>query len=67
MGSYGVDLVDQIFKRSDAVLSKAVLNESVVGKRDSLLVDFTISSLVNEFLDCFSGRISTIKKTSTRR
>jgi hypothetical protein len=43
-----VDLVDQILHADDAVLAESLLNDGVVGKRDSLLVDLTVSSLVDE-------------------
>lgn len=51
VGSDSVDLVDQVFNTDDAVLAKVVLNQLVVGQSDSLLVDLSISSLVDELTD----------------
>lgn len=45
------DLVDQVFHANNAVLAKVVLDQLVVGQGNSLLVDLSISSLVNEFTD----------------
>ena len=67
MGTYSVDLVDQIFEGRDAMFAETVLNESVVSERDSLSVDFAEASLVDESLDGFSGGISAIKHNLTRR
>jgi len=49
--SDGVDLVDQIFNGDDTVLAEVLLNESVVGQWDSLLVDLTVSALVDKLTD----------------
>ena len=49
------------------MLSKGSFNESVVGKRDSLLVDLPISSLVDEFFDGLSGGITKLEGNHTRR
>lgn len=67
VGSDGMDFIDQIFEGSDSVLSETILNESIVGEGDSLSVDFTITSLVHEFLDGFTRGITTINKSNTRR
>jgi len=58
VGTNSVDFVDQIFNIVDAVLSKWFSYDSVWWERDSLSVDFTISSLENEFSNGFSWRIS---------
>ena len=58
MGTNSVDFIDQIFNVVDTVLSKWLSYDSVWWKRDSLSVDFTISSLEDEFSDGFSWRIS---------
>jgi len=58
VGTNSVDFVDQIFNVVDTVLSKGFSYDSVWWERDSLSVDFTISSLENEFSNGFSWRIS---------
>lgn len=49
VGANGEDLVDQILNTDNSVLAKAVLNDSVVGKSNALLVDLSISTLVDKF------------------
>ena len=51
VGAYGVDLVDQILHADDAVLAEVGLDDGVVGKSNALLVDFSISTLVDELTD----------------
>ena len=58
MWANGVDFVDQIFEGGNSVLAESVLDESVVGERDSLLVDFTETSFINEFANSFTRWIS---------
>ena len=58
VGSYSMDFVDQIFNVVNTVLSKWFSNDGVWWERDSLSVDFTESSLEDEFSNWFSGRIS---------
>ena len=45
------DLVDQILHTDDAVFAKAVLDDGVVGKSNALLIDLSISTLVDELTD----------------
>ena len=52
--AHSVDLVDEILEGTDIVLAETLFDKSVVSERDSLLVDFAIASLVDEFLDGFS-------------
>ena len=47
----GEDLVDQILHADDAVLAKAVLDDGVVGKSNTLLLDLSVSALVDELTD----------------
>jgi len=47
--SSGEDLVDQILDGDDSVFSEVFLNEGVVGERDSLSMDLSVTSLVDEF------------------
>lgn len=51
VGANGVDLVDQILDADDAVLAEVLLNDGVVGKGNTLLVDLAVSTLVDELLD----------------
>ena len=48
VGTNGIDLVDQILHTDDAELAKVGLDDLIVGKRDALLVDLAITTLVNE-------------------
>jgi hypothetical protein len=54
----GVDLVDQIFNTDDAVFSEAGLNDGVVGKSNALLVDLSVSALVDELTDGLEVRVT---------
>jgi hypothetical protein len=44
-------LVDQVFDTDNAVLTKGLLDDSVVGERDALLVDLSVATLVDELAD----------------
>ena len=49
VGSDSEDLVNQVFHADNAVLAQLLLNEGVLGKRDALLVDLAVTTLVDEF------------------
>lgn len=51
VGANSVDLVDEILSADDAVLAEVLLNDGVVGKSSALLVDLSVSTLVDELLD----------------
>ena len=51
VGSDGEDLVDQILHADDAVLAEVVFDKLVVGQSDALLVDLSVSTLVDELSD----------------
>lgn len=51
VGSDGVDLVDEILHADDAVLAEVGLDDGVVGESDALLVDLSVSALVDELAD----------------
>ncbi len=51
VGADGVDLVDQVLNADNTVLAQVLLNDGVVGKGDTLLVDLSVSTLVDELLD----------------
>jgi hypothetical protein len=54
----GVDLIDEVFNGVNSDLAESLLNDGVVSKGNSLFVDFSISSLENEFADGLSGWIT---------
>lgn len=51
VGPDGVDLVDKIFHADNAVLAEVLLNEGVVCERNALLVDLSVTTLVDELTD----------------
>jgi len=57
VGADGVDLVYQVFHADNAVLAKVLLDDGVVGERDTLReaaggrLDLAVSTLVDEFAD----------------
>lgn len=51
VGSDGVDLVDEILHADDAVLAEVGLDDGVVGESNALLVDLSVSALVDELAD----------------
>jgi hypothetical protein len=48
VGADGVDLVDEILHADNAELAEGLLDDRVVGQGDALLVDLTVSALVDE-------------------
>jgi len=56
--SDSVDFVDQIFNTDDVELTKSLLDDFIGGNGDSLLVDLTETSLVDQIGDGVSGGIS---------
>ena len=48
VGADGVDLVDEILNADDAVFAEVLLDERVVGESNALLVDLSVSTLVDE-------------------
>lgn len=51
VGADGEDLVDKILHADNAVLAEVLLNDGVVSKGNTLLVDLSVSTLVDELLD----------------
>lgn len=47
----GEDFVNKILDGEDVVFAKCLLDDTVAGKRNALLVDFTVTALVDEFTD----------------
>jgi len=54
----GVEFVDQIFNADDTELSETLFNDFIGGDGDSLLVDLSETSLVDQVLDGVLGGIS---------
>lgn len=50
VGANGVDLVDKILHADNAVLAEVLLDDGVVGQRNTLLVDLSVSTLVDKLL-----------------
>lgn len=48
------------------MFAQSSVNKSVVGERNSLVINFSVSSLVNQFSDGLSGGISKIIELITR-
>lgn len=53
VGANSVDFVYEVFDGEDVVLPKGRLDDSVVCKGNTLLVDLSVSALVDEFTDRF--------------
>ena len=51
VGADGVDLVDEILHADNAELAEGLLDDRVVGQGDALLVDLTVSALVDKLAD----------------
>ena len=51
VGADGVNLVDQILHADNAVLAEVLLDDSVIGEGNTLLVDLSVTALVDELLD----------------
>ena len=58
VGTNGEDLVDQILHADDTVLSQAVLDDGVVGESNALLVDLSVSALVDELTNSLEVGVS---------
>ena len=51
VGADSVDLVDEILHTDDAVLTEVLLNDGVVSEGSALLVDLSVTALVDKLLD----------------
>ena len=51
VGANSDDLVDEILNGEDVVLAESFLDDSVVGKGNTLLVDLAVTALVDKFAD----------------
>jgi hypothetical protein len=48
VGTNGEDLMDQILHADNTILAKAILDNGIVGESDALLVNLSVSALVDE-------------------
>jgi hypothetical protein len=51
VGADGVDLVDEILHADNAVLAEVLLDDGVVGQGNALLVDLSVTALVDKLAD----------------
>ncbi len=51
IGADSENLVHEIFDRQDVILAESILNNRVVGQRDTLAVNFAIAALVDQLAD----------------
>jgi hypothetical protein len=58
VGTDGEDLVDQVLHADDTVLAKICFDEGVVGESNALLIDLSISTLVDKLADSFEVGVS---------
>lgn len=58
VGADGEDLVDQIFHTDNTVFSEVGLDDGVVGKSNALLVDLSVTTLVDELTDGLEVRVT---------
>ena len=56
--AYGEDLMDQVLHANNTVLAKVVFNDLVVREGNALLLDLTVSALVNKLTDSLEVRIA---------
>lgn len=52
---HGHDLVHQVFNADDAEFAQILLDDLVVGERDPLAVDLSVSPLVDEVTNAFNA------------
>lgn len=58
VGANSEDLVDQILHADNAVLAKGVLDDGVVGESNALLIDLSVSALVDELTNSLEVGVS---------
>jgi hypothetical protein len=58
VGANGEDLVDQVLHADNAVLSQVGFDDRVIGESNALLVDLSVSTLVDEFTNSLQIRVS---------
>jgi hypothetical protein len=50
--------VYEIFNRQDIILAEGVLNNRVIGQRDTLAVDFAVAPLVDQLTNSLQVRLA---------
>lgn len=65
VGAGGEDFVDEIFDGEDVVLAEGGLDGGVGGEGDALLVDLSVSALVDKLTDSLQVRLA-VDRTSAR-
>jgi hypothetical protein len=58
VGSDSEDLVDQVLHADNAVLSQVGFDDRVIGESNALLIDLSVSTLVDEFTNRLQVRVS---------
>ena len=58
VGTNGEDLVNQILHADNAVLAQVRFDDRVIGEGNALLVDLSVSTLVDEFTNSLQIRVS---------
>jgi hypothetical protein len=51
VGTSSKDLMNEIFNGEYVVFAKSLLDDSIVRKRDALLIDLAVSTLVDQLTD----------------
>ena len=50
----------EILDGQDIVLAKSILDDQVIGQRDTLTVDFAVATLVDQLADSLQVRLSNV-------
>ena len=58
VGANRVDLVDQILHAHNSILAQLLLDDLVVRDGDTLLIDLSVATLIDEFSDALQVRIA---------
>lgn len=58
--------MDEVLDREDVVLAESLLDDRVVGKRNALLVDLSVSALVDQLTDRLQVRLAVIGNEYTQ-
>lgn len=65
VGPGSEDFMHKVFDREDVVFTEGLFNNLVVGERYSLLIDPTVTTLVDQFADGLQVRLATLFKYSS--
>ena len=67
VGANGEDFVDEVFHGEDVVFAKCLFDDTVAGKRNALLVDLAVATLVDEFTNGLEVRLAVGKNQNLAR